>query len=288
MNAHDWLEKAKKENFAIPALNAGNFETIKGIVAAAVEAKSPIIIETSTGETQWMEAENVLCICRNFSDIYKVPVIVNLDHAYTYEDTRPGFRAGYDLIHFDGSKLPYEENVEICKKIVPEAHEHGQLVEGEIDKIPGSGSEVHTGVTVDQAVVEAGKSKPETAAKFVAEAGVDIYASFFGNMHGIFPGYQKKLDLDLLKRIKEAIPNTFLSMHGSSGTSEDQVRAAVAVGIVKVNCNTEIRLAYRTSLEKALEEHKEIAMYKVFPGVIEAVKQEALKWITMCGSGGKI
>ncbi len=288
MTAHDWLEKAKKENFAIPALNAGNLETIKGIVAAAVEAKSPVIIETSTGETKWMEAENVLCICRNFSDKYKIPIIVNLDHAYTYEDTRPGFEAGYDLIHFDGSKLPYEENIEVCKRIVPEAHGKGQMVEGEIDKILGSGSEVHTGETVDPAVIESGKSHPETAAKFVAETGVDIFASFFGNVHGIYPGYTPQLDIDLLKAVGQAIPNTFLSMHGSSGTPDDQVRAAVAADVVKVNVNTEIRLAYRESLEKALVEHKEIAMYKVFPGVVEEVKKEALRWINLCGSGGKI
>ena len=130
MTARDWFEKARRENFAIPALNAGTFETLKGIVAAASEAKSPVIIETSTNETKWMEAKNVLCMCRNFSEEYGVPVLVNLDHAYTEEDLKPGFEAGYDLIHFDGSKLPYEENVEICKKIVPEAHNMGVLVEG--------------------------------------------------------------------------------------------------------------------------------------------------------------
>ncbi|HSX58296.1 MAG TPA: class II fructose-bisphosphate aldolase [Candidatus Saccharimonadales bacterium] len=286
MNPHDWLEKARKENFAIPALNAGTFETIKGIVEAAVEARSPVIIETSTGETKWMEAENVLCICRNYSDKNKVPVIVNLDHAYTEEDLKPGFEAGYDLIHFDGSKLPYEQNVEICKKIVPEAHKNGQLVEGEIDKILGEGSEVHTG-QVDQAAIEAGKSKPETAAKFVSESGVDVFASFFGNVHGIYPGYTPHLDIELLHKIQQAIPNTFLSMHGSSGTPDDQVRAAVAAEVVKVNVNTELRLAYRKGLEGSLAEHKEIAMYKVFPGVVEAVKKEALRWIALCGSGGK-
>lgn len=287
MNAYEWLEKAKKENFAIPALNAGTFETFKGIVEAAVEAKSPVIIETSTGETKWMEAENVLCICRNFSDKYGVPILVNLDHAYTEEDLKPGFEAGYDLIHFDGSKLPYDQNIAIAKKIVPEAHKNGQLVEGEVDKIQGQGSEVHT-EQVDQAAIESGKSKPETAAKFVAETGVDIYASFFGNVHGIYPGYTPHLDLDLLKKIQDAVPNTFLSMHGSSGTPDDQVKAAVAGAVVKVNVNTELRLAYRKALEQSLTEHKDLAMYKVFPPVVEAVKQEALKWIGLCNSGGKI
>ncbi len=288
MTAHDWLEKAKKEHFAIPALNAGTLEVLKAITLAAVEARSPVIIETAIGETKWMEAENILCLCRNYSDKYKVPVIINLDHAYTYEDCRPGLDAGYDLIHFDGSKLPYEENVATAKKVVAEAHGKNQIVVGEMDRIPGEGSEMHAAGTVDQAVIDAGKTKPENAAKFVAETGVDIFASFFGNIHGITEGYTPKLDIELLSKIQTAIPNTFLSMHGSSGTPDDQVRAAVAGPVVKVNVNTELRLAYRQSLEKALAEKKELAPYKFFPQVVEEVKKQALRWIDLCGSGGKI
>ncbi len=288
MTVKDWLEKAKREHFAIPALNAGTLEVLKAIVQAAVEARSPVIIETAIGETKWMEAENILCICRNFSDKYKVPIIINLDHAYTFEDCRPGIDAGFDLIHFDGSKLPYEENVATAKKIVPECHGKGQIVEGEMDRIPGEGSELHAAGSVDQATIDKGKSHPETAAKFVTETGVDIFASFFGNIHGITQGYIPHLDIDLLGRIQEAIPDTFLSMHGSSGTPDDQVRAAVAGPVVKVNVNTEIRLAYRQALEKSLSEKKELAPYKFFPPVVEAVKQQALRWIGLCGSGGKL
>ncbi len=287
MTPRNWLDKAKREHFAIPALNAGTLEVLKAIVEAAVEAKSPVIIETAIGETKWMEAENILCLCRNYSDKYKVPIIINLDHAYTYEDCRPGIDAGYDLIHFDGSKLPYEENVATAKKIVPECHGKGQLVEGEMDRIPGEGSELHAAGSVDQATISNGKSTPENAAKFVAETGVDIFASFFGNIHGITEGYTPKLDIDLLTRIQQAIPNTFLSMHGSSGTPDDQVKAAVAGPIVKVNVNPELRLAYRQSLEKALAEKKELAPYKFFPPVVEEVKKQALRWIALCGSGGK-
>lgn len=287
MTAHEWLDRAKKEGFAIPALNAGTLEVLKAIVAAAVEAKSPVIIETAVGETKWMEAENVLCLCRNYSEKYKIPVIINLDHAYTYEDTRPGMEAGYDLIHFDGSKLSYEENVEVCKKIVPEAHQHGQMVEGEIDRIPGEGSEIHAEGSIDQATIDEGKSKPDTAAKFVAETGVDIFASFFGNVHGLTTGYTPRLDIELLHKIQQAIPNTFLSMHGSSGTPEDQVRAAVEADVVKVNVNTELRLAYRKGLEQALADVKELAPYKFFPAVVENVKKEALRWMNLCGSAGR-
>ncbi len=288
MTARDWLEKAKKEGFAIPALNAGTLEVLKAIVAAAVEARSPVIIETATGETKWMEAENIFCLCRNFADKYKIPIIINLDHAYTYEDTRPGIEAGFDLIHFDGSKLPYEENVAIAKKIVPECHDQGQLVEGEMDRIPGEGSELHAEGSIDASIIEKGKTVPEKAAKFVEETKIDIFASFFGNVHGITAGYTPKLDIELLHKIQQALPNTFLSMHGSSGTPEDQVRAAVSAEVVKVNVNTELRLAYRKSLEQALSERKELAPYKFFPQVVEAVKKEALRWIDLCGSGGKV
>lgn len=287
MTARDWLEKAKKENFAIPALNAGTLEVLKAITMAAVEAKSPVIIETAIGETKWMEAENIYCLCRNYSEKYKVPIIINLDHAYTFEDVKPGLEAGFDLIHFDGSKLPYEENVTTAKKIVEIAHKEGQLVEGEMDRIPGEGSELHAAGSIDQATIDKGKTVPENAAKFVAETGVDIFASFFGNVHGLTEDYTPTLDIGLLHKIQQAIPNTFLSMHGSSGTPEDQVRAAVSADVVKVNVNTELRLAYRTALEKALAEKKELAPYKFFPPVVEEVKRQALRWIDLCGSRGK-
>lgn len=288
MTARDWLEKAKKEHFAIPALNAGTLEVLKAITEAAVEARSPVIIETAIGETKWMEAENILCLCRNYSDKYKVPIIINLDHAYTWEDVQPGLQAGFDLIHFDGSKLPYQENVETAKKVVAQAHANNQLVEGEMDRIPGEGSELHAAGSVDQTVIDQGKSTPENAAKFVSETGVDIFASFFGNVHGITEGYTPRLDIQLLTKIQQAIPDTFLSMHGSSGTPDDQVRAAVAGPVVKVNVNTELRLAYRQALEKVLAEKKELAPYKFFPPVVEEVKKQALRWIDLCGSRGKV
>lgn len=287
MTPHEWFERAKKEDFAIPALNVGTFETFKGIVEACVEAKSPVIIESATGETKWIEAENVLSLSRNFSKKYNIPIIVNLDHAYTYEDVLPGLEAGYDLIHFDGSKLTYEENFKIVKEVVSQAHAKGQLVEGEIDKILGEGSEIHK-ESLDETTIRSGYTNPERAKKFVDETGVDIFASFFGNTHGTFPGQQPPLDIDLIKRISQAVP-CFLSMHGASGIPEDQVRQAIAEGhIVKVNVNTDIRVAYRKALEKALSETEDAAMYKVFPPVVDAVKTVALHWIDVCGSRGKI
>src|SRR3989344_4389362 len=144
MIAKEWLQKAKNEGFAIGAFNVGNLETFKAVAAAAANKKSPIIIESSPGETKWMEAENVVDIARNFSEEYGIPILVNLDHGETLEQCQIGINAGYDLIHFDGGKLTFDQNLETTKKVVELAHAKGLTVEGEIDHIQGS-SEVHQG-----------------------------------------------------------------------------------------------------------------------------------------------
>ena len=118
MTAREWLEKARREKFAIGAFNVGNLETFKAIVQAAVSQKSPVIIESSPGETAWMEAENIVDLARNYSEEYGIPILVNLDHAESLEQCIEGIKAGYDLIHFDGSKFILEDNLEIAKKLL--------------------------------------------------------------------------------------------------------------------------------------------------------------------------
>src|ERR1041385_225624 len=104
MTAREWLEKAKKEKFAIGAFNVGNLETFKAIVQAAANKKSPVIIESSPGETDWMGADNVVALAKDYSKDFGIPVLVNLDHAEKLEECQQAIEVGYDLIHFDGSK----------------------------------------------------------------------------------------------------------------------------------------------------------------------------------------
>ena len=195
--------------------------------------------------------------------------------------------AGFDMVHFDDSKGAYEENVRIAKEIVPKAHAKGLTVEGEIDHIAGS-SEVHKGQLAQEEIKKA-LTDPDRAAKYVAETGVDIFASFFGNYHGLFEGQAKKVDLELLKRIRAALPNTFLSMHGGSGISDDQVIKAISIGgIVKVNINTELRQAFRDTTVKVLSEKpEEYAVYKLMPEVISAIQLVVEHKIDIFGSAGK-
>jgi fructose-bisphosphate aldolase, class II len=284
VTARDWLQKAKEERFAIGAFNAANLETFKAIAQAASNKRSPVIIETSPGETKWTGAKNVLTLARNYSEEFNIPILVNLDHSETLEDCKVAIEVGYDLIHFDGSKLPLEENLNILKQVVELSHAKGLTVEGELDHIGGS-SEVHRGAALEEIKIE--MTNPEEAKRFVEESGIDIFAAFVGNIHGLYEGGEKKLDVELVKRIAEAT-GVFLSLHGSSGISGDQVAAAVERGIVKVNLNTEMRQAFKDTFEKVLREHPdEYAMYKVMPEVVEAIQKVVEDRMDLYGSSGK-
>ena len=249
MTAKQWLKKAQDEGFAIGAFNVGNLETFKAVAEAAKNKRSPVIIESSPGETDWMGADNIVDIARNYEWDFGIPILVNLDHALELEECRKAIEEGYDLIHFDGSKLPVEQNLIILKQVVEAAHAKGLTVEGELDHIGGS-SEVHQ-ESAQAVALEIKKTDPEKARDFVTQSGIDIFAAFVGNVHGLYSGGEKYLDIELLKKIATAT-DAFLSLHGSSGIAEDQIKAAIANGVVKVNLNTEIRQAYKDSLEQVL------------------------------------
>lgn len=287
MTAREWLEKAKKEKFAIGAFNVGNLETFKAIVLAAANKKSPIIIETSPGETDWLGEDNIVDLARNYSQDYKIPILVNLDHAQTLAECVLAIEAGFDLVHFDGSKLSLEENIKIAKEVVELAYQKGIIVEGEIDHIQGS-SEVHQG-SAESEINNIPMTDPEKAARFVQETGVDILAAFFGNVHGVFSEGGENLDLDVLKNLTEKLPDTYFSLHGGSGIPEGQVKEAIQNGIVKVNINTEMRQAFRKEMTEALANNPdEIAMYKIEKPVVESIQKVVELKIEGFGSGGKI
>jgi ketose-bisphosphate aldolase len=285
MTAKEWLQKAKDEKFAIGAFNVGNMETFKAIVMAAANKKSPIIIETSPGETEWMGYANMVSIAKNFEKEYGVPILVNLDHSTKLEDCQKGIANDFQLIHADMSKLDYDENVRITKQVAEEAHAKGLLCEGELTHIGGSSS-VHTGSAQEEAAKTA-MTEPVDAVKFVQDTGIDIFAAFVGNVHGLYQGGEKKLDTDRVKAIADAT-GAFLSLHGSSGIPEDQVKTAIENGIVKVNLNSEMRQAFRDTLEKEFATNKEYAMYKVMAPVLTAIQELVEHKIELFGSVNKV
>ncbi len=264
-----------------------NLEIFKAVVAGAVAKKSPVMMEFSDGEVKFLELHNIVDLVKNAEEEHGIEILLNLDHSPEQASVEEAIEAGFELVHFDGSKKPYEENVEIAKVLVPKAHAKGLTVEGEIDHIAGSSNVHKEQITLEE--IKGGFTKPEKAKEFVVETGVDIFAAFFGNVHGVFP-VQPSVDIELVKKIREALPNTFLSMHGGSGISDEEVKAAVKEGgIAKINVNTEMRQAFRDNLEKALKENPDqYAVYKIMPQVISAVQKVVEHKIEVFGSEGKL
>ena len=287
MTLKDWFKRAKQENFAIGVFNVDSLEILKAICQSAKNKKSPVICEFSPGEVGYFGLKNIVDLVINAREEYKIPIFLNLDHATKVQDTQDAIdQPGFDMVHFDGSALDFEENIENTKKVVNAAHGKGLIVEGEIDKISGE-SAVHNR-DIDLEVIKSSYTDPKRAAQFVQETKVDIFAPVFGNVHGTFPN-QPELDMGVLVNIKEILPETFLSLHGGSGIPADQVQEAIKVGkIVKVNVNTELRQAYKDALvEKLDEEPNEYKVYKWTDEIVLAIVAVVEAKIEIFGSIGK-
>ncbi len=287
MTAREWFTKAQSEGFAIGAFNVDNLDIMRAICEAGRKMKSPVMLEFSAGEVGYFGLDNIKDLVDNAREEFAIPILLNLDHSKKVEDCLAAIEAGFEDVHFDGSELPFDENVAESKKVVEAAKVKGILVEGEIDRLPGS-SEVHT-EELDLELAKKSYTDPAKAAEFVGATGVDIFAACFGNVHGTFPN-QPDLDFNLLAKMRKALPETFLSIHGGSGIAAVQVKEAIKVGkIVKVNVNTEIRSEYKDALSEAMSENpEEEVSYKLAPDIIRAVAAVVEGKIEVFGSAGKI
>ncbi len=280
------LQKAKDEHFAIGAFNAANLETLKAITNAAKALSSPVLIEASKGEIDFFGMKNMVDVVRNLEKENNIPIILNLDHGQSLEYCIKAIDLGFDYVHFDGSSLDIKENIKITKEVVTYAHRKDIPVEGEMDHIEGS-SEDHTKENPSDYQKPQMYTIPENAQAFVNETGIDVFAAFFGNLHGVF-STSERLRLDIFQQIIAKLPNTYFSLHGGSGINNDDVAQAVKLGIVKVNINSEMRIAYKMTLQETLNKSQEVATYKFEQDAIMAVQKVVETKIKLFGSQGKI
>ncbi len=271
MKAKEIITKCREKGVAIGAFNVGNLETFKAITQAAQNLGAPVLIEASPGEARYIGLKQLVYLAKAYEDQIQLPVILNLDHGDSVDFIKEAIDEGFDYVHYDGSKFPFEENLKNAAIVVEEAHKKGVVVEGEIDHIEGSSAD-HTSENTQEYSKPELFTKPEQAKEFVEKTGIDVFASFIGNLHGIYAD-QIHLNLDKLKEISEAIPNTFLSLHGGSGVYDDDVKQAVKMGIVKVNVNSELRVAYKMTLQEEIGKTKEIAPYKYMKRPIEEIQK---------------
>ena len=214
-------------------------------------------------------------LVKSLREQYDYPIYLNADHTYTVEGVKEAIDAGYDSVIFDGTKLPFEENVRLTKECVAYARAKNRdiLIEAELGFI-GSSSKVLDKLPENVKITEEFLTKPEEAVKFLQETGVDMLAPAVGNIHGMLKGgIDPALNINCVRSISETtkVP---LVLHGASGNSGEDIRASINAGVAVVHVNTELRVAFRSSLEKSLTENKdEVAPYRYMAPVIEAVEK---------------
>lgn len=267
----DIFKKAQKNKYAIGAFNASNLEQLKAITAAALKLKSPVIISTSPGESEFIGRKQI----RALIDVYKketgLPLFLHLDHGKNLEIIKEAVEAGYDSIHFDGSELSFGENMEKTKEMVEFCRKNGvKNIEGELGYLRGKST-----IQEKVEIKEEDLTKPEEAARFVKETGIASLAVAIGNIHGIVRGGDPRLFLDRLREIKDRVGDKiFLVLHGASGESEQDIKEAIKIGIVKINVNTDLRAAYSQALRQSLQNNpEEVVPYKIMPPVVAAVQK---------------
>jgi fructose-bisphosphate aldolase class II len=269
------LEEAQSNAVAVGHFNISDWTLLKAVFASAQELKVPVIVGASEGERAFLGVAQIAALVRSLREEQGVPIFLNADHTHSLDSAIASAKAGFDSIVYDLSALPFEENVkqtrlavEALKSINPEV-----LVEGEIGDI-GIGSEIHESAPDRSKYL----TTPQEAKQYVENTGVDILAPAVGNMHGMLQtmvegSARKRLDLARIGEIKHA-SRSLLTLHGGSGTDDDDLRGAIAAGINIIHINTELRVAWRRGLEAAFNQKpREIVPYKLLPVAEESIKQ---------------
>ena len=272
------LEQAQKNKVAVGHFNIGDDNILMGVFAAARELRVPVMVGVSEGERAFLGVRQVAALVKSLRDEFDFPIYLNADHTHSLAKALEAANAGFDSIVFDLSALPFDENVRQTRDAVQKlkAINPDILVEGEIGDI-GTGSEIHT-TAPDLTKF---RTTPDEAKKFIAATGIDVLAPAVGNMHGLVQSMvegktKKHLDIERIAAIKKET-GSLLTLHGGSGTDDDDFRRAIQAGINVVHINTELRLVWRNSLDASLAQHPaEVVPYKILPAVVEAIKQVAL------------
>ena len=269
----EMFEKSMKEGFAIGAFNINNMEILQGIVDAAQKQNSPVILQASSGAIKYARIKYLMKMVEAAVEETTIPIAIHLDHGADFEACKMCIDNGFTSVMIDGSKYSFEENIAITKKVVEYAHERGVVVEAELGQLAG----IEDDVNVSEA--DAKYTDPDQAKEFVERTGCDSLAIAIGTSHGAykFKG-EAKLRMDILKEIKEKIPNTPIVLHGAStvipelvetcnkhggnipgakGVPDEILHEASISGVSKINVDTDLRLAFTGEIRKALAENPE-------------------------------
>ena len=267
----EMFEKSMKEHFAIGAFNVNNMEIIQGIVDAAHEEQSPVILQASSGAIKYARINYLTKMVEAALQETNIPIALHLDHGADFDTCKMCIDSGFTSVMIDGSKYDFEENIELTKKVVDYAHKNGVVVEAELGKLAGIEDDVNV------ASEDAKYTDPNQAEEFVRRTGCDSLAIAIGTSHGAykFKG-EAKLRFDILEKVKNKLPNTPIVLHGAStvipelvemcnkyggnipgakGVPDEMLHDAGKLGVSKINVDTDLRLAMTGEIRKAFVEN---------------------------------
>ncbi|MCI8885754.1 MAG: ketose-bisphosphate aldolase [Dorea sp.] len=280
MNMKDILEKANENNFAIPAFNISHYAMFKGIMEACEEKDAPVIIEIHPDELEHVGTEMVKAVTER-AYRSRIPVCIHLDHCGDFGIIIKAIQAGFTSVMFDGSSLPFEENIANCRKAAEAAHPVNVSVEGELGTIGSTDAEAEAGA--NQIIY----TNPEDAVKFVEESGIDTLAVAIGTSHGLYPkGMKPELKLDLLKEIKSKV-SVPIVLHGGSNNPDDEIGKAVTLGVNKINISSDIKAAYYDKMREVLADKSLREPNTIEPPCIAAMKEVAYHKLELFQTAGK-
>ncbi|MEK7555429.1 MAG: class II fructose-bisphosphate aldolase [Patescibacteria group bacterium] len=280
------IQEAEKNKIAIGHFNISDLAGLKAIFEVAQGLNLPVIIGVSEGESGFIGMRQVAVLVKSLREEYDYPIFLNSDHTHSLEKIKQAVEAGFDAVLFDGGKLPFEENIKKTKEVVNYVKSVNPdiLVEGELGYLGGS-SVILKEIPKDASINEEDLTKPEQAARFVQETGVDLLAPAVGNLHGMFKDRPNPdLNIERIKAVRKAagVP---LVLHGGSGIRDEDFLAAIEAGISTIHINTELRLAWRQGIEKGLKEKpEEIVPYKILPAAVEEIKKAVEKRMRLFNS----
>ncbi|MBE8723265.1 ketose-bisphosphate aldolase [Sphingobacterium sp. Ka21] len=260
MTLKDKLSQLSTSNGCLLATNFYNFETLSGVLSAAAERDSSVILQLTQGSIEYMGLHTAVSMARSAMQEYGVEAWIHLDHAGSYELVVSCLDVGFDSVMIDYSERTFQENATVTRRVVELAEKYGANVEAELGYVAKLG----------QSKEKLGFTDPQEAQQFVNETGVHALAVAIGSAHGFYKA-EPKLDLDLLREIKRMtqIP---LVLHGGSGIPAATLMESIKLGICKINLATEIKDAFMRKLQEVLVENEEIDLRKTFPYAVSSIK----------------
>lgn len=284
VSAKGILEAARDGHYAVPAININNLEWTKTALLQAEEMKSPILLAVSEGAGKYMTGYKTIVGMVNgmLEELnITVPVALHLDHG-SFEGAKECIEAGFTSVMYDGSHLPFEENLAQTKAIVELAHSKGVSVEAEVGSIGGE----------EDGIIGTGELADPAECKTIVDTGIDFLAAGIGNIHGKYPENWAGLSFETLEAIKAATGSIPLVLHGGSGIPEDQIKKAIALGVSKINVNTECQLVFAEATRKYIESGKDLEgkgfdPRKLLAPGTDAIRATVKEKIEMMGSANQ-